>query len=136
MSSSPLTSTSTVRSPWAAAWATFMSWLTFALHVLLGLLDLGLAGRTRSSAVETSRPTLRRASRRCSDELELLLADEVEGPDDGAVDQDREADGRLEPGRMRRGGPRQPVDRSARSVDDEHVAGLPGLARAALPPRG
>ena len=66
MSSSPLTSTATVRSPSEAALATFMSWLTLVSRSFLAW-SSRICWSTRSSAVETSRPTFRRASSRPSD---------------------------------------------------------------------
>ena len=66
MSSSPLTSTATVRFPSEAALATFISCATLVSRSFLAW-SSRICWSTRSSAVETSRPTLRRASSRPSD---------------------------------------------------------------------
>ena len=68
MSSSPRTSTATVRSPSEAALATFMSWLTLVSRSFLAW-SIRVCWSTRSSAEETSRPTFRRASSRLSDRV-------------------------------------------------------------------
>ena len=110
-----------------------MSWLTLVSRSFLAW-SSRVCWSTRSSAVETSRPTLRRASSRPSDGAILLLGEEVHRAEDPAADEDREAEAGLQAAPAGHRGSRAGLH-LAQVGDEDQVAGLPGLPLSPSPSR-